>query len=119
MREVQALDKTMEAQHTTLRQPSYLTLWGLWFLATAGYGVVWAAVIYIWGPGDPVSWCFPFFGGLWLGISQALVVQRYLAISGWWTWVTSTSIGWFCAMFILFLGTFVIGGGSMLNDVNS
>jgi hypothetical protein len=97
----------------TLRQPRYLTLWALWFLSTAVYGAVWASVIYIWGVTDAFSFYFPVFGGLWLGISQGLVLRHYIAPRGWWWWIFSSAAGWFGAMVILFFGfaTVSIGGG--------
>src|ERR671934_2747386 len=110
----------MEKAHsTTFRQPAYFTLWALWFLVTAGCGLVWAAVIYIWGTEHPVSVYSPFFGGLLLGLLQGLVLRRQFAAKYWWRWIVSSSVGWFCAMWILFFGfmTTSIGGG--LNDTDT
>ena len=82
----------MEQEPSTVpRKPSYFILWALWFLATAVYGVVWAAVIYYWGAEDEFSANFPLSGGLWLGILQSLVLRRYLAARDWWTWIISSS----------------------------
>src|SRR4051794_37381374 len=100
----------MEAQHTVQRQPAYWTLWALWFVATAGYGVVWAAVI-VWGghsefwSGDSeFSLYFPLFGGLWLGILQSLLLHHYFAVRGWWRWIVLSTFGWVFVMVMLFFG---------------
>lgn len=98
-----------------LHQPDYLTLWALWFLATAGYGAIWASVIYIWGMFDPFGFYFPIFGGLFLGIPQGLLLRHYFAARRWWWWIISSGSGWFGAMVILFFGLLVVGIGGGLN----
>lgn len=106
----------MEQAHSvTSRQPSYFIFWTLWFLATAGYGVVWAAVIYFWGTTDAFSFYFPLFGGLWLGILQGLVLRHYFILKGWWKWIISSSIGWFGAMLILVIGIIPLLGTGVNN----
>lgn len=106
----------MEAQHTVQRQPAYWTLWALWFVATAGYGVVWAAVI-VWGGDSEFSFYFPLFGGLWLGILQGLLLRHYFAVRGWWKWTMLSSFGWVFVASVLLLGVVEAAVGSGLSPV--
>src|SRR5438094_2819330 len=101
----------MEAQQTIIRQPSYLTLWTLWFVATAGYGVVWAAVI-VWGGDSAFSFYFPLFGGLWIGILQSLVLRHYFAVKGLWKWIVLSTFGWVFVIVMLFAAVVEAAVGS-------
>ncbi len=110
----------MEQDHSAiLRQPSYFIFWVLWFLATAGYGAVWAAVIYIWGNETPFGAYFALSGGLWLGILQGLVLRRYLSARYWWTWIISSIAGWLCAMLFLIMGLLFASVGAGLNNTDT
>jgi|GEM_PF-4524138 len=99
---------------TALQQPPYRTFWALWFLVTAGYGVVWAAVIYIWGADDAVTnLIFPISGGFWLGTLQGLALRRYFFVRYWWKWMLSSSTAWLIAWIILMIvgGIALVGSG--------
>lgn len=99
-----------------MRQPPYLTFWALWFAIMAGYGVVWAAVIYVWGEWDMLFTIgFPLYGGLWLGVLQGLLLRHYFGARGWWLWIITSNLGWFTALLILGIGGGITLAGGGLN----
>jgi hypothetical protein len=102
-----------------LHQLDYLTLWALWFLATAGYGAIWASIIYVRGMFDPFSFYFPVFGGLCIGIPQGLLLRHYFAARRWWLWIVASGVGWVGAMSLLFFGFAVVSIGGGLNGTDT
>lgn len=91
-----------------------LLLW--WMLATTIAGTFGGLLILIWGQGGLVALCI--FGGLYLGVLQGLALQKHEHVKIW-RWVLGSGVGWFCAMFIIFLGSFIAMLGRGLNDADT
>ncbi len=97
------------------RQPDLsLLMW--WMLAATVAASIDGSLIYFWGKLGPGIYLFVVLGGLYLGLLQALVLQRYLSKKILPEWTVGTAIGWFSAMIIVFLCSFFVLAGSGLND---